>query len=474
MRKKIYGILHISNYWITGMIIERKKHETIILSSQKWEICQSTDKLEDQLAESTKKVLLSFLTTLSNKKVKIILTFSHSDILTREIELPKTSKKERDHMLQIHLKSVLPTTIHQYLIHSTKIPNIDFNLKLTDKWLIIALPYTMVKPYILFVEDQGFRIEKIDYMGYDFQQTLFENIDISKCSTSYIAFIEKRVGEMNIYLYYKQLLCFSRHYAYEDKNEESCLNHLKYFLEFFYHRISNTPLSLIFISDEKNKEKHSLFQLLESKEYPIDSYQQYDYHLLFNNSLIKVDKPNVLWTFLSTNSKKIVEDSFFFSKRKKKLCLFLIFFMLLTGSAAIGHYYLFQYEKYMVSVIKDFHIEQQDYDYFLLLKNILHKQQTAIHYVDIQHSPNIALFESISWIIKQNDVQINTLNYSNHIWEIEGEALEYDSILQFFQHLEEVVVNQNFFLQSIWKDESKESYKNRYKFRFIIFEKEDL
>ena len=172
------------------MIIERKKHETIILSSQKWEICQSTDKLEDQLAESTKKVLLSFLTTLSNKKVKIILTFSHSDILTREIELPKTSKKKESYVTNSF--KICFTHYHSSILNSFyKIPNIDFNLKLTDKWLIIALPYTMVKPYILFVEDQGFRIEKIDYMGYDFQQTLFENIDISKCSTSYIAFIEK-------------------------------------------------------------------------------------------------------------------------------------------------------------------------------------------------------------------------------------------------------------------------------------------
>lgn len=472
MRKKQYVILHIENDWITGFLMEVKNKKTVLLHSEKWSMDKQRNESFEELSPKIQNGLLSFFTLLSDKRAKIILTFAHVSILTREMEFPKSSKKEMNKMLQIYLQEVLPKEIQHYLIHYKEILPLNPSSSSLSKWLITALPYTLIKPYLIFIEQQGFKVEKLDYMGYGFQRALFEDGQIQLPNTPYIGLIEKQTYGLNIYLYYQRNLCFSRHYHYNVLNQEQWLGHIEYFLDFFNHRIAQTPLSLFVICN--TKEEWNMFekQWKIKKNESLHSYQRQDQ--LSSVAILQAYKSDLVWFFLQENSKNPSYETLLFSAKKPKIFLFFFFFLFLTGVSIIGNQLLTYFEESLVSTIIDFNVQEKEYEYFVALNNALSKQTQMMQYIQSKNTFQSFSFEPISWVLEQKGIRINTVIYGNHRWEIEGESLEYDEIILFISSLENQMEDSSVFLQNIWKKEQNTFEHVSYQFKLSVIQKRGI
>lgn len=463
-----YVVFHISDHWIEGIWVKRRRKKQEIIQNEKTSI-KSSGGNNNELSSQTKEWMIQFLSNLPHKRVKIFLTFSHSTIVTREIEIPKVAKKQMHQMLKIHLKEELPKEASQYLIHYKKIykkEEKDINLSL---WLITASPYFLVMPYLFLIEDRGFKVEKIDYIGYGLQRSLLEKQREIGFLDSYVMVVHKRSYSMDIYLYDQGVFSFSRHHIYQCQKDQQWIWDMEYFLNFFNHRISKDALSVIAICEDQYQWGQLQIHVLEKNKDRIKAYkkeEKLDFH-----TKVETYKTKMTWIALGKSADNRLGMPTYFSQSKSYYWKLISVIFFLTFLSFTLYYGLFYEKEKIEGKVMNFTIEEEVYHEFLLAKQVGDYQNKIIEYIELRNPYPYFFFEILEWVLQEKDIQIISLVYTGEQWDIQGQSAGYPSIISFIELLEEQegVV----FLHNIWKNENDIKGTESYRFKLSLIQMEE-
>lgn len=114
----------------------------------------------------------SFANTLINELAKheikertAVFTLASSKIVTREIEIPPVKENKVESIIKLQLNDYFPMDVSDYVISHSKMGDIEKDGRKLTKYMLVAVPNSILSNYYSFSEYAGIKIETFDYIG---------------------------------------------------------------------------------------------------------------------------------------------------------------------------------------------------------------------------------------------------------------------------------------------------------------------
>lgn len=114
----------------------------------------------------------SFANTLINELAKheikertAVFTLASSKIVTREIEIPPVKENKVESIIKLQINDYFPMDVSDYVISHSKMGDIEKDGRKLTKYMLVAVPNSILSNYYSFSEYAGIKIETFDYIG---------------------------------------------------------------------------------------------------------------------------------------------------------------------------------------------------------------------------------------------------------------------------------------------------------------------
>ena len=114
----------------------------------------------------------SFANTLINELAKheikertAVFTLASSKIVTREIEIPPVKENKVESIIKLQINDYYPMDVSDYVISYSKMGDIEKDGRKLTKYMLVAVPNSILSNYYSFSEYAGIKIETFDYIG---------------------------------------------------------------------------------------------------------------------------------------------------------------------------------------------------------------------------------------------------------------------------------------------------------------------
>lgn len=114
----------------------------------------------------------SFANTLINELAKheikertAVFTLASSKIVTREIEIPPVKENKVESIIKLQINDYFPMDVSDYVISHSKMGDIEKDSRKLTKYMLVAVPNSILSNYYSFSEYAGIKIETFDYIG---------------------------------------------------------------------------------------------------------------------------------------------------------------------------------------------------------------------------------------------------------------------------------------------------------------------
>ena len=114
----------------------------------------------------------SFANTLINELEKheikertAVFTLASSKIVTREIEIPPVKENKVESIIKLQINDYFPMDVSDYVISHSKMGDIEKDSRKLTKYMLVAVPNSILSNYYSFSEYAGIKIETFDYIG---------------------------------------------------------------------------------------------------------------------------------------------------------------------------------------------------------------------------------------------------------------------------------------------------------------------
>ncbi len=114
----------------------------------------------------------SFANTLINELEKheikertAVFTLASSKIVTREIEIPPVKENKVESIIKLQINDYFPMDVSDYVISHSKMGDIEKDGRKLTKYMLVAVPNSILSNYYSFSEYAGIKIETFDYIG---------------------------------------------------------------------------------------------------------------------------------------------------------------------------------------------------------------------------------------------------------------------------------------------------------------------
>lgn len=113
-----------------------------------------------------------FANTLINELAKheikertAVFTLASSKIVTREIEIPPVKENKVESIIKLQINDYFPMDVSDYVISHSKMGDIEKDGRKLTKYMLVAVPNSILSNYYSFSEYAGIKIETFDYIG---------------------------------------------------------------------------------------------------------------------------------------------------------------------------------------------------------------------------------------------------------------------------------------------------------------------
>lgn len=114
----------------------------------------------------------SFANTLINELAKheikertAVFTLASSKIVTREIETPPVKENKVESIIKLQINDYFPMDVSDYVISHSKMGDIEKDGRKLTKYMLVAVPNSILSNHYSFSEYAGIKIETFDYIG---------------------------------------------------------------------------------------------------------------------------------------------------------------------------------------------------------------------------------------------------------------------------------------------------------------------
>ena len=114
----------------------------------------------------------SFANTLINELEKhqikertAVFTLVSSKIVTREIEIPPVKENKVESIIKLQINDYFPMDVSDYVISHSKMGDIEKDGRKLTKYMLVAVPNSILSNHYSFSEYAGIKIETFDYIG---------------------------------------------------------------------------------------------------------------------------------------------------------------------------------------------------------------------------------------------------------------------------------------------------------------------
>jgi type IV pilus assembly protein PilN len=114
----------------------------------------------------------SFANTLINELAKheikertAVFTLASSKIVTREIEIPPVKENKVESIIKLQINDYFPMDVSDYVISHSKMGDIEKDGRKLTKYMLVAVPNSILSNHYSFSEYAGIKIETFDYIG---------------------------------------------------------------------------------------------------------------------------------------------------------------------------------------------------------------------------------------------------------------------------------------------------------------------
>ena len=99
------------------------------------------------------------------KEREVVFTLASSKIVTREIAIPPVKENKVASIINVQIKDYFPMDVSDYVISHSKMGETEKDGKKLVKYMLVAVPNSILSNYYSFAEIAGIRIETFDYIG---------------------------------------------------------------------------------------------------------------------------------------------------------------------------------------------------------------------------------------------------------------------------------------------------------------------
>lgn len=99
------------------------------------------------------------------KERDLVVTLASSKIVTREIEIPPVKESKVSSIIDVQIKDYFPMDVSDYVISHSKMGEIEKDGKKLVKYMLVAVPNSILSNYYSFAQNAGVKIESFDYIA---------------------------------------------------------------------------------------------------------------------------------------------------------------------------------------------------------------------------------------------------------------------------------------------------------------------
>ena len=115
--------------------------------------------------ESFENVLIEQLQNHDIKERNVVYTLASSKIVTREIAIPPVKENKVASIINMQINDYFPMDVSDYVISHSKMGWTEKDGKKLVKYMLVAVPDSLLSNYYSFSEHAGLKIETFDYIG---------------------------------------------------------------------------------------------------------------------------------------------------------------------------------------------------------------------------------------------------------------------------------------------------------------------
>jgi len=162
-RKEKYLVLEVGNY--NTKLIEVEPQVGRILVDKGFIIATPEGTIEEDIIVRPDELIRQLSEKIKEEKItsrKVTISLSSGDIITREMAIPKMSRRDTLSFIKVNAKDLFPVDLEDYTLGY-----VSMGLEENSKLLIIAIPNEIIIPYITITEKLGLVLKSINFSGFE-------------------------------------------------------------------------------------------------------------------------------------------------------------------------------------------------------------------------------------------------------------------------------------------------------------------
>lgn len=162
-RKEKYLVLEVGNY--NTKLIEVEPQVGRILVDKGFIIATPEGTIEDDVIVRPDELVKQLAEKIKEEKItsrQVTISLSSGDIITREMAIPKMSRRDTLSFIKVNAKDLFPVDLEDYTLGY-----VSMGLEENSKLLIIAIPNEIIIPYINITEKLGLVLKSINFSGFE-------------------------------------------------------------------------------------------------------------------------------------------------------------------------------------------------------------------------------------------------------------------------------------------------------------------
>lgn len=165
MAKKVISIE--AGVWLTKVgLVDYKKTSPKIYKAFTFRTPEHA--VEDGYIRDKESFANSLINELAKHEIKertAVFTLASSKIVTREIEIPPVKENKVESIIKLQINDYFPMDVSDYVISHSKMGDIEKDGRKLTKYMLVAVPNSILSNYYSFSEYAGIKIETFDYIG---------------------------------------------------------------------------------------------------------------------------------------------------------------------------------------------------------------------------------------------------------------------------------------------------------------------
>ena len=178
-RKEKYLVLEVGNY--NTKLIEVEPQVGKILVNKGFIIATPEGTIQEDIIVKSDELILQLSEKIKEEKItsrQVTISLSSGDIITREMAIPKMSRRDTLSFIKVNAKDLFPVDLEDYTLGY-----VSMGLEENSKLLIIAIPNEIIIPYIDITEKLGLVLKSINFSGFELYNLI--DFELGKNSGTY-------------------------------------------------------------------------------------------------------------------------------------------------------------------------------------------------------------------------------------------------------------------------------------------------